>query len=159
MSGPGPTFDGGGMQAVDVQFIADFFQQAQFWFGQGAVSRRHVAGQRIGGFIQPFGKVITQQAEQGVKPVFLSNSSNTSCDMWVRRLVSNSANTGSMLTADWILTSSAVRMFSSEAEMAIIRATRQSWGLSMFGSVCGTGCSFLRSFVAVQNIDDGRSAQ
>ena len=69
MSGAGSTFDGGGVQAVDIQLVADFFQQAQFGFLQGAIGGGHVAGQRIGGFKQSFGQVITDKSEQRIQTV------------------------------------------------------------------------------------------
>ena len=70
MPHPRAPFDGGGVQAVDRQFFADFLQHAEINFAQAAVGGGGVTGKRIGGFIQPFGQRIADQAEQGIKAVF-----------------------------------------------------------------------------------------
>jgi putative ABC transport system permease protein len=68
---PRAPFNGGRVQAVDIQFVPDFFEQPQFAVADGSVSRSHIAGERIGGFMKPFGQRVAHQTEQGIKPVFL----------------------------------------------------------------------------------------
>ena len=71
MTGTRTAFDGRRVQPVDIEFITHFLKQAQFRFGKGAVRRRHVASQCVTGFEQTFRQVVADQAEQGIKPVFL----------------------------------------------------------------------------------------
>ena len=59
------------MQPVDIELIAHFLKQTQLRFGKGTVRRRHIAGQRVTGFKQAFRQVVADQAEKGIKPVFL----------------------------------------------------------------------------------------
>jgi len=68
---PRSPFDGGGVQAVDLQFLAHFLEHPQFHFAQASIGGSGITGQRVGGFVQPFGKAIADQAEQGGKAVFL----------------------------------------------------------------------------------------
>ena len=88
------AFDGGRVQAVDVQLVADFLEQAQLCLFQRAVGGGDVAGQRVGCLEQAFGQRLAHEAKERVAPVFL--------------------------------TSSAVRMSSSEAETATMTATSAS---------------------------------
>ncbi len=60
------------MQPVDVQLIADFFEQAQFGLLQGAIGGGHITGQRIGGFKQMLGQVVADQAKERIQPLFLA---------------------------------------------------------------------------------------
>jgi hypothetical protein len=59
------------VQAVDVQLFADLLQHAQLDLAQVAIGSGHVAGQRIGGFVQAFGQGVADQAEQGGKAVLI----------------------------------------------------------------------------------------
>lgn len=70
MANPGTPFDGGAVQTVDGQFLTHLFQHAQLHIRQLTIGSHHIAGKGIGGFVQPFGQGITDQAEEGVKAVF-----------------------------------------------------------------------------------------
>ena len=71
MPHPRAPFDGGGVQAVDAQLLADLLEHAQFDLVVLAIRRHHIAGQRIGGLVQTLGQGGADQAEQGVKAVLL----------------------------------------------------------------------------------------
>jgi hypothetical protein len=71
MPHPCAPFDGGGVEAVDVQLVADLFQHAKFDLAMPSVRRDDVAGQRIGGLVEAFGQSLADQAEEGVKAVLL----------------------------------------------------------------------------------------
>ncbi len=58
------------MEAVDGEFVADLFQQAQLGLIGVAVCGGHITGQGISGFKQIARKVIADQAEKRVKAVF-----------------------------------------------------------------------------------------
>lgn len=47
---PRPAFDGGGVEAVYLQLVADFFEQPEFRLADCAVGGGDVAGERVGGF-------------------------------------------------------------------------------------------------------------
>jgi hypothetical protein len=68
---PRPAFDGGGVKPVDVERVAQFLEEPQFRLQDGPVGRRHVAGDRVRRFPQPFGKRLVHEAEQRVEPVFV----------------------------------------------------------------------------------------
>ena len=70
MPDPCGPFDGGGVEAVDGEFLADFLKHAQLNFLERAIRRSDVTGEGIGGFIQAFGQGIADQAEQGVEAIF-----------------------------------------------------------------------------------------
>ena len=72
MPGPGAALDGGRVQAVDVELVADFLEQAQLAFGQRAVGSGHVAGQRVGGLEELLGQVVAHQPEERIQPVLLT---------------------------------------------------------------------------------------
>lgn len=59
------------VQPVDLQLLADLFQHAELDLGVAAVGGDHVAGQRIGGFVEALGQGLADQAEEGVEAVFL----------------------------------------------------------------------------------------
>ena len=142
----GTAFDRRRVQAVDVQLVADLFQQAQFRLGQLAVCGGHVAGQGIGRLMQPLGQVGADQAEQRIQPVLLLEQFE---DQFGHALHAVDVVFGKdrQVVDAWIFISSAVRIFASEAETAIIVATRQSWVLSTLGSVRDKGASFLRGLM------------
>ena len=74
---PCPPLNRRRVQAVDVEFLADLFQHPQFDIFHRAVCRGHVAGQRIGGFMEAFGQAVADQAEEGGEAVFLFKEVNT----------------------------------------------------------------------------------
>lgn len=71
MPHPRAPFDGGGVEAVDLQLLADLFQHAELDLGVAAVCGDHVAGEGIGGLVEALGQGLADQAEEGVEPVFL----------------------------------------------------------------------------------------
>ena len=71
MPRPRAALNRGGVEPVDVELIADLFEQAQFGFVECAIGGGHVAGQRIGRFMQAFGQRFADQAKEGIQPVFL----------------------------------------------------------------------------------------
>src|SRR3954463_8328903 len=52
MMGAGATFDGGGIEPVDLQDLAQQLQQAKLFLGGVAIGRGHIAGDGIGRFAQ-----------------------------------------------------------------------------------------------------------
>jgi len=66
MPHPRAPLDGGGVEAVDLQLLADLFQHAELDLGVAAIRRDHVAGERIGGLVEALGEGLADQAEEGV---------------------------------------------------------------------------------------------
>jgi hypothetical protein len=75
------AFDRGGVQPVDAELMADFLQHPEFALRQRAIGHRHIARQRIGGFVKPLGQGVADQAEQGVQPVLLFQQVKDGCAM------------------------------------------------------------------------------
>ena len=69
MAGAGAALDGGGVEPVDVEFVAHFFEKPEFRLAKGAIGGGHVAGERIGGLVEPFRKGLANPLEQDVEPV------------------------------------------------------------------------------------------
>lgn len=71
MPHPCPPLNRRGVEAVDLQLLADLFQHAELDLGVPPVSGDHVAGERIGGFVKALGQGLADQAEEGGEAVFL----------------------------------------------------------------------------------------
>lgn len=71
MPHPRAPLDGGGVEAVDVEFLADFLEHAELDLAVPSVGGDHVAGERIGGLVEVLGQGLADQAEEGVEAVFL----------------------------------------------------------------------------------------
>ena len=67
----GAPLDRRRVQPVDVQFVADLLEHPQLGLVQRAIGGGDIAGQRIGGFGQPFGQVGAQQREERVQPLLM----------------------------------------------------------------------------------------
>ena len=71
MAHPCAPFDRGGMEAINVQFLAHLFEHAQFDIGQLAIGGRDITGKCISGLVETLGQRISDQTEKRIKPVFL----------------------------------------------------------------------------------------
>ena len=58
------------MEAVDGELVADLLQHPALGLGDAAVGGGHVAGQRIGGFPEPFGEEAAHEGEELVEQPF-----------------------------------------------------------------------------------------
>src|SRR6056297_471819 len=63
------ALDGGCVQAVDVELVADFLEQAQFAVVERAVGGGHIAGEGIGRLVEGLGEVVADETEKRVEPV------------------------------------------------------------------------------------------
>lgn len=70
MARPRAALDRGGMQPVDVELIAQLFQEPQFAFVQRSIRRTHVTGQGIGRLVKPLRQVRADETKQRIKPIF-----------------------------------------------------------------------------------------
>ena len=68
----GAALDGGGVETIKRELVADFFKQAQLCLGQRSVCGGDIAGERIGCLIECFGEIVADKPEEGIKAVFLS---------------------------------------------------------------------------------------
>ena len=69
MAGAGAALDGGAVQAVYVQLVADLGHEFQLALMQAAISGGNITGHGIGGFIEHFRQRRPNDAKQRVQPV------------------------------------------------------------------------------------------
>lgn len=75
MPRPCATLDRGGVKAVNVQLVPDFFEKAQLALTELAIGGSNVAGQRIGGFKKPFGQSGADHGEKGIQTIIFAHKS------------------------------------------------------------------------------------
>ena len=160
MPRPCAAFDGGGVEAVEVELVADFLEQAQFGFLQLAVGGADVAGQRVGGLEEPLGQVVADQPEKRVQPVLLLEEVEDDLRGGVhpvdviigedRQHVDGGLDLDQFGGADVLVRG---RDRDHQGHEAVLRGEHLGVG------ICHGDRSFSGTGVAAQNIDGGRAAQ
>ena len=71
VAGGAAAFDGGGVQAVDVEGVAQLEEELQFGLEGVAVGGGDIAAERVGGFVESGRQAFAHQAEERVEAVLL----------------------------------------------------------------------------------------
>ncbi len=116
VAGAGAALDGGDFEGADLEFVLEQLEQAQFLLAGVGVGGGHVAGQRVGGLVQPLGQAGDDLLQRLSSPFGSPRRSAQFAVVSGSRSSSNFLNTGSCLTMLPMVRNSASVMSLSAAE-------------------------------------------